>query len=315
MHATVGVLRYPGAQEAAVLGLRDLFATAQRLHGLRGGRPAEVEVSLLRCDRAPPRVGKPLDILILPPSLGATPPTDGPRTLVRWLVAQHRRGTTLCSICAGAFLLAETGLLDGRPATTHWGLGEVFSSRFPAVRLDVDRLVVDDGDIVTAGGVMAWVDLGLRFIDRLYGPTTMLMTARHFLVDPGGREQRFYSAFAPPLTHGDDAILKAQRWLQRKSGEKVDIARMAGAAGLGTRTFFRRFHLATGLRPTEYLQHVRVARARDWLERSGKSIDEIALGVGYEDTGAFRKTFLRLVGLSPSEYRRRFVPSGAAPAR
>jgi transcriptional regulator GlxA family with amidase domain len=209
-------------------------------------------------------------------------------------------------VCAGAFLLAETGLLAGRPATTHWALREAFAARFPEVRLDTDRLIVDDGDLITAGGVMAWVDLGLRLIERYLGPSVMLATARFFLVDPGGREQRFYSPFAPVLTHGDAAVLKVQRWLQVRGGDRVSLEAMARKAALGERTFLRRFQKATGLTPIVYVQHLRVGKARELLEASDHSIDEIAWQVGYEDTGAFRKVFQRVMGLTPGEYRRRF---------
>ncbi|MCC6553429.1 MAG: helix-turn-helix domain-containing protein [Polyangiaceae bacterium] len=304
MPAQVALLDYAGAQQAAVLGLRDLLETAVRLHG---GDPPPLQVAVLEARPRPWRPAQPLSLVVLPPSLEPTPPSDPTGALVRWLRAQHARGTTLGSVCAGAFLLAETGLLDGRTVTTHWALGDAFSARFPRVRLDLDRIVVDDGDLLTAGGVMAWVDLGLRVVDRYLGPASVLATARQLLVDPGGREQRFYSAFAPVLTHGDGAILAAQRWLQRRSAERVDVGRMAAVARLGERTFLRRFVRATGLRPTEYLQHLRVGRARELLERSDCSVDEVAASVGYEDTGAFRKTFTRILGLSPSEYRRRFT--------
>ena len=309
MAILLGILDYPGAQASAVLGLRDLLELATRLNGERGGKAPPLEVRILEAASAVPPVPEaPLTALILPPSLGAERPGDSGGGLISWLLARHGEGTLLCSVCAGAFLLAQTGLLAGRPATTHWALKGAFAERFPEVQLDTDRLVIDDGDLVTAGGLMAWVDLGLRLVDRYLGPEAMLATARHLLVDPGGREQRFYSTFAPHFTHGDAAILKAQKWLQGHSGEKVDIPRLALAAGLGERTFLRRFHRATGLRPTEYLQHLRMGKARDHLERSGWSIDEIAWQVGYEDSGAFRKTFQRLLGLSPGDYRRRFAP-------
>lgn len=312
MAPRVGVVDYAGAQAASVLGLRDLLATAARLDAKRRGVACEAApgafVRVVRATEAPPRLRAPLDVLVLPPSLEERPPSDIGGTLVRWLRAQHGRGTVLCSVCAGAFLLAETGLLDGRRATTHWALAEAFSGRFPRVRLDVDSLVVDEGDLITAGGVMAWVDVGLRLVGRFFGPSTVLALARQFLVDPGGREQRFYAAFSPVLTHGDGPVFAAQRWLQHHSGERVDVARMAAAARLGTRTFLRRFHRATGLRPTEYLQHLRVASAREFLERTDRSLEDIASRVGYDDVGAFRKMFQRLVGLTPTEYRRRFAP-------
>lgn len=308
MVPVLGLLDYPGVQTSALLGLRDLLEVASRLNAARGGKAPALEVRILTAGTAAPG----LTALVLPPSLGELPEDPG-GVLAAWLRARHAEGTLLCSVCAGAFLLAGTGLLDGRPATTHWALKERFAERFPAVQLDVDRLLIDEGDLITAGGLMAWLDLGLRLVDRYLGPEAMLATARHFLVDPGGREQRFYSPFAPVLGHGDAAVLKLQHWLPAHAGEALDIARMAAAAGLGERTLLRRFQRATALRPTEYLQHLRVGKARDLLERSDRAIEDIAWQVGYADAGAFRRIFQRLMGLSPGEYRRRF--SGTPPAR
>src|SRR5262249_17348904 len=149
---------------------------------------------------------------------------QGQRALVAWLVDRHREGTTLCSVCAGAFLLASTGLLSGRPATTHWALREAFAERFPDVLVDTQRMLIDDGDVVTAGGMMAWVDFGLMLIGRFLGPTAVLTTARRWVVDPGGREQRFYDAFTPIMTHGDDAILRVQHHLQARPEQKTTLA-------------------------------------------------------------------------------------------
>ncbi|WP_231636281.1 GlxA family transcriptional regulator [Novosphingobium sp. ST904] len=130
------------------------------------------------------------------------------------------RGATLASSCGGAFILAATGLLDGRPATTHWLFAQDFRERFPKVLVEPDKIVIEDGDIITGGGLMAWTDLGVRLVDRLLGPTVMIETAKFLLVDPAGREQRHYSSFAPKLTHGDEAILKVQHWLQSRGGRR-----------------------------------------------------------------------------------------------
>lgn len=303
----IGILVYPGAQMSAVHGLTDLLEVANRLRAERRSPSAPLEVHCFRAEDGPPAPSAPLTALVLPPAIGYAVPPAQAAPLAAWTAARHAEGTLLCSVCAGAFLLAETGLLSGRPATTHWAAADRFAARFPDVALDTDELIIDDGDIVTAGGLMAWVDLGLRLIDRLIGPAIMQMTARYFLVDPGGREQRFYSTFAPHMTHGDAAILKVQRWLQPRSKEKITLPGMAAQAGLGERTFLRRFQKATGLKPTQYLQHLRVGKARDMLELSALSVDEIAWRVGYEDPGAFRKIFQRVMGLSPGEYRRRFA--------
>jgi transcriptional regulator GlxA family with amidase domain len=303
----IGILVYPGAQLSAVHGLTDLFETANRLRAERGISSTGLVVQHWPAeDGLPPQVA-PLTALILPPSLRGEVPSAEMGPLVAWTLDRHREGTLLCSVCAGAFLLAETGLLAGRVATTHWALAARFAERFPEVKLDTNKLVIDDGDIVTAGGLMAWVDLGLKLIDRFIGPAIMLATARMFLVDPGGREQRFYRSFVPHLTHGDAVILKVQHWLQAKNGEKITLSLMAAEAGLGERTFLRRFHKATGLKPAQYLQHLRVGKARDMLELSALAVEEIAWRVGYEDPGAFRKVFRRVMGLSPGEYRRRFA--------
>jgi transcriptional regulator GlxA family with amidase domain len=218
----------------------------------------------------------------------------------------HEAGTTLCSICAGAFLLAETGLLAGRQATTHWIYANDLAKRFPGIRVDADQLVIDDGDIMTAGGVMAWTDLGLKIVDRLLGSTVMLETARFLLVDPPGREQRYYSNFSPILHHGDKSILNVQHWLQKKGAKDADLSSMSEKAGLEPRTFLRRFHKATGLKPTEYCQYLKVGKAREMLEFTNENIESISWEVGYEDTGAFRKVFQKIMGLSPGEYRTRF---------
>ncbi|EQB16342.1 hypothetical protein L284_09505 [Novosphingobium lindaniclasticum LE124] len=180
-------------------------------------------------------------------------------------------------------------------------------ARFPDVgRVDSDRLIIDDGDIITVGGVMAWTDLALKLVDRFLGPTIMLETARHLLVDPPGREQSYYSTFSPRLTHGDAAVLKVQHWLQATEARDVSLPTLAGQAGLEERTFLRRFQKATGFTSTDYCQRLRVGKAQELLQFSSRPIERIAWEVGYGDPSAFRKVFLRIVGLSPREFRQRF---------
>lgn len=295
------MLAYPGAQEAAVLGLHDLLATAI---AQRPGDATPAHVAVLRPD-ALPAYETPLTALILPPSLTGGPPLPLEAPVAHWLLERHQEGATLCSVCVGAFLLAELGLLDGRPATTHWALAAPFRARFPAVRLDVDRMVIDDGDIVTAGGVMAWVDLGLALAARWLGREAATATARVLLVDPGGREQSFYRMFSPILTHRDAPILDVQRWMQARFAKPVSVEEMAAHAGLSRRTFLRRFRKATGLTTSAYLQELRVQRARELLEGTGLEPQEVAWRVGYEDAGSLRRVFVEKVGITPREYRRR----------
>lgn len=313
--AEVAILLYSGCQMAMVHGMTDLLDIAGQFSMQHGGPPLRVshwqmqaEGSFARCHDSHPRPGEDgvPEIWLLPGRLTGPPDAEESRPYARWLLDRHGRGATLASNCGGAFMLAATGLLSGRPATTHWLFAEPFRDRFPDVKLDCDRIVIDDGDIITAGGLMAWTDLGLRIVERLLGPTVMIDTGKFLLIDPAGREQRHYARFVPRMTHGDDAILRAQHWLQAREARAIPVGEMAAHAGMEERTFQRRFKAATGMTPTEYVQHLRVGKARELLEFTKRSVDQIAWAVGYEDSAAFRKIFSRLIGLPPGEYRQRF---------
>jgi transcriptional regulator GlxA family with amidase domain len=244
--------------------------------------------------------------VILPPSIVMPERMRPMADAARWLTERHAEGGTLCSVCAGAFLLAETGLIDGRRVTTHWAFADTLRERFPRVELADEHMVLDDGDIMTAGGILAWADLGLTLVDRLMGPSVMLATARFLLVEPPRQQQRPYSRFVPRFTHGDEAVLRVQHHLHATPPRASNIGELAEMAGLGARTFLRRFVKATGLRPTEYVQQLRIVKAREALELTKRSVDQIAWQVGYQDPTAFRKVFHRITGLTPNAYRQRF---------
>jgi len=315
--AEIGVIVYPDVQLAAVYGLTDLFRIAGQHAELREpSNPRAIRVTHWRqaatgtgveciADSHPGTPSKP-NHLIAPPSLIMPAQMQPMRALADWLGARHAEGATLCSVCAGAFLLGETGLLSGREATTHWAFADTLAARFPEIKVDVDRMVIDDGDIITAGGILAWTDLGLTLVERFLGPSIMLDTARFLLIDPPGRSQRPYNHFVPRLVHGDAAILKVQHWLHANGGKDSSVKALAETARLEERTFLRRFRTATGLRPTEYAQQIRIAKAREALELSRRPIEQIAWEVGYGDPAAFRKLFQRVTGLAPTDYRRRF---------
>lgn len=299
----IALLEYPGAQEAALLGLADLFEIANQ-----PDRP-QLRVTRWRADgdRLLPDsdVGVPA-VMVIPSGKQGPVAAEVARPIASALRQLHAAGTTLASVCVGAFIMGETGLLDGRSATTHWGAADAFRSRFPKVNLEIDRLVIDDGDIMTAGGMMAWTELGLKLVDRYLGTTAMMNTVGTLLIDPPGREQRYYSSFVPILNHGDAAVLAVQHWLHADFADSISLTGMANQAGLEERTFLRRFRKATHMTATEYLRRFRVHKAREMLQFGADAVEAIAWAVGYSDTSAFRKVFLQTVGLSPSEYRRRF---------
>ncbi|MBC8130118.1 MAG: GlxA family transcriptional regulator [Rhizobiaceae bacterium] len=314
--AEVGVLIYPDCQLAAVYGLTDLFRIAGEWSAreLIAERPNAIRVSHwlmdgaeMRCiwDSNPGREHR-ISHIIAPPSLVMPELMQSMTTASDWMAARHAEGTTLCSICAGAFVLAETGLINNRRATTHWAFAEALARRFPHVKVAAQNMVIDDGDILTAGGILAWTDLGLTLVGKLLGPGVMLATARFLLIDPPRRDQRMFNAFIPAFDHGDAEILRVQHHIHAVCAEAHAIPGLAARAGLTERTFMRRFAKATGLRPTNYLQQVRVMKARDALEMTNRPIDQIAWSIGYSDATAFRKIFRRTTGVLPAQYRQKF---------
>ena len=324
----IGILLYPGASGAMVHGLTDMFTVASSLaRQAIGANAPMLRVSHWQANEArdgvvcvsdshPALEHRPV-VAIVPGSWTGEPDEAVKACLVQWLVERHRGGATLCSVCGGAFVLAGTGLMTGRAMTTHWDYLGKLAERFPDIRIDETSITVEDGNFITAGGVLAWTDLGLKLVDRHLGSAIMLETARYMLVDPPGREQRYYSNFAPRTDHGDAAVLKVQNWLQSHAAAQPAIAAMAKVAGLEERTFLRRFVKATGLKPTDYCQRLRVGKARAMLEQTRQSVDHIGHTIGYEDPASFRRVFQRVVGMSPSDYRRRFSvarTAGQAPA-
>ncbi|MFJ2364891.1 GlxA family transcriptional regulator [Pseudomonas sp. NPDC087697] len=321
--AELGVLIYPGAQMAAVHGLTDLFSVANRI----AAEHQSTQLPLLRVshwqadtEHAPQRIydshpapDGALKALLIPPSIAGFSEGQAPPPLIQWIRQQHAAGATLGGVCVGSILLAESGLLDGRSATTHWTSAKKFAERYPKITLNADKPIVDDGDLITTAGLMAWSELGLRLVDRLLGPSIATSTARFLVIEHSDSASECGSNFAPILSHGDAAILKVQHWLQANGAVEVSLSVMSQQAGLEERTFLRRFRAATGLKPTEYCQHLRVGKAREMLEFTNGTIDHIAWNVGYSDPGAFRATFKKITGLAPSDYRARFGVT--APAR
>lgn len=312
----LGVLIYQGAQLAAVHGLTDLFGVANRI----AAEHESAQLPLLRVSHwqvdahgtpartfdSHPGPEQPMMAVLVPPSIAEFTEDQAPPALLEWPRLQHAGGTVLGGVCIGSIMLARSGLLDGRSATTHWSSAKSFATCYPAVRLEADKPIVDDGDLITSAGLMAWSELGLRLVDRLMGPSIAADTARFLVIEHSASASQCGSNFAPILRHGDGAVLKVQHWLQASGAVDVSVAAMAQEANLEQRTFLRRFRNATGLKPTEYCQHLRVGKARQMLEFTNGTIDHIAWTVGYQDPSAFRAIFKKITGLSPSDYRNRF---------
>jgi transcriptional regulator GlxA family with amidase domain len=321
----IGIVDYPGAQAACILGLTDLLAVASTM-SLDQRRSDQVALRVthwkpidsfdadLSCvyDSAP-RVSPQPRTLIIPPTM-VDPDPEIPAGVVTWVRNRHAAGATLVSVCSGAFILAETGLVDGLSVAAPQICATALAKRFPKIVVDTNRRIIDHGDIITAGGFLSWVDLCLFLVEKFLGPAISAETARLALEGSAARGARYFSGFAPPRTHGDKAVLKAQEWVHMRDGQSVSLAALAAAAGLERRTLLRRFASATGMTPIEYCRTVRFARAREVLEGGETSQKEIAESLGYKDVASFTRAFRKAVGWTPGAYRKRFGGKRVSPA-
>ncbi len=236
--------------------------------------------------------------------------------VVDWIRRRHAAGSTIYSACSGAILLAETGLLDGCPATSHWAYQDLFRRRFPKVRFDpAPNLVYADpyGRIVTAGGATSWHDLALHIIARHAGPGEALRIAKVYLLKWHDEGELPYAALVRPLPHGDGLVRKIEGILKDHFQDQDALTRAVNMAGIPERTLKRRFKSATGVSLIDYLQNLRIEHGKRLLETTAMPVEEISAEAGYSDVSFFRRLFKRLVGVTPLNYRRMFSKFAASP--
>lgn len=259
------------------------------------------------------------DIVIVPELwLGPDEALHGryPET-VTWVRRRFEAGAALYSACSGSILLAETGLLDGCEATSHWGYQTLFRAHYPRVRFRPGPNLVfatEDGRLVTAGGTTSWHDLALHVIARHASPGEALRIAKVYLLKWHGEGQLPFETLLRPLPHEDAAVRACEDWLAAHFSERNALASAVAHAGLPERTLKRRFRRATGTTLIEYLQDLRVEEAKRQLESGSEPVDAISYAVGYEDPSFFRRLFRRRTGLPPGRYRRLFQPVAGAAA-
>ena len=225
---------------------------------------------------------------------------------VEWLTQCHRNGSDLASVCTGAFTLAATGLLNGKTATTHWGMAQPFKKAFPKVKLRTDLMVTDEKTLFCGGGVTADLNLSLYLIHKYCGKEVALQSSRCTLIDLNRQSQRPFTMFVAVKNHGDSKVLKIQEWIENHFNEGLSVQDLARQYGMSPRHFNRRFKAATGETALKYLQLVRIEIAKKELEDGRKSFDEISFHVGYENVSFFRRIFKQSTGLSPSAYQKKF---------
>ncbi len=246
----------------------------------------------------------------IPPVFGDLDVLRSNVDLIKTIQNASRDGAIIATICAGSFLLAETGFLDGKVATTYWKLTREFMNKYPEVDLQSDQMLIDGGNYICAGGAMAWQDLALHIVARFMSKDVASQCAKVLVMDSTRHVQTPYFMFDQHLEFSsgftDKNIVSAQKWMQKNYHQAVDLGKLAEIAEVGVRTFLRRFKRATGVTPLQYLQQLRIESARHLLEVSTKNIEEITGAVGYENTSSFRRLFKKETGLTPVEYRKKF---------
>ncbi|WP_421855815.1 GlxA family transcriptional regulator [Marinomonas sp.] len=309
-HYQIAVLAYPHCLLSAVYGFAETFELANEACE-EAGLEVRITTHILHAADLfkSQEIQQLYHAVLLPPSLEKASYSEKNTSINDFLIAQHRQGAMLCSACAGAFFLAYTGLTDKRLMTTHWALEGLFKERFPQQTMDTSKILINQGDVISAGGMMSWVDLAMELVQALMNANIVRQLGKTLVIDTGKREQRYYQQFQPNFDHGDAAILAVQHHLQGHFAELQRTESMAALAKLTPRTFLRRFAKCTGFNPNEYLQRLRIQVVCDKLEKTTLPFESIALQVGYEDAGSCRKAFHKIIGLTPSAFRQRFVSS------
>ena len=255
------------------------------------------------------------DVIIVPPYLPNVELLPANATaMLDWIETRYRQGASVAALCTGTFVLAETGLLDGRQATTHWFFTRLFKRRYPKVLLEPDRILTRDRGLLCSGSASAFYYLGLHLIEA-YGSSLLASNcSKSLLVDPGKTSQASYTVFNVSKGHGDTEILRAQDLMESHFAGAICMEDLARQVGISPRHFIRRFKKATCESPLNYLQQIRIERAKDLLESTAETVNEISQAVGYENSSSFRKLFRESTGLSPSQYRSRFARGGSGMA-
>ncbi|MFJ4782398.1 GlxA family transcriptional regulator [Streptomyces sp. NPDC088794] len=312
---TVLVVLFDGVQSLDVTGPVEVFAGAEK------GVPGSYRIRTASLDGGPVRTSSGLTLvpdqalteapdphtLLVPGGAGTRSPD--PR-LVDWLRAHGTRAKRLVSVCTGALLLAEAGLLDGHRATSHWSVCEKLARDHPAVEVDPDPIYIRDGHLATSAGVTSGIDLALALVEEDVGRETALSIARHlvvFLRRPGNQAQ--FSAQLVAQTAQREPLREVQQWITEHPGDDLSVEALATRASLSPRHFARAFQTETGMTPGRYVERVRLEHARRLLEDTADGIEEVSRACGYGTPEAMRRAFVRSLGTAPAEYRRRFRPA------
>lgn len=226
--------------------------------------------------------------------------------MLPWLEKQYKNGAEIATICTGAFMLAASGLLDGKSCSTHWSVTENFRLMFPKVNLQIDRLITDEKGIYTNGGAYSFLNLMIYLVEKYYDRHTAIYCSKVFQIEMDRNAQSEFTIFTGQKNHSDEVVQKAQAYIEEHLEEKISIANLSSMFNVGRRNFDRRFIKATGNTPIAYSQRVKIEAAKKAFETNRKTINEVMYEVGYADVKAFREVFKKITGMSPLEYKGKY---------
>ncbi len=247
--------------------------------------------------------------LIIIPALGGRDPRHAVeinKAYIPWLIAKHQEGAEIASLCIGAFLLAATGLLNGKECSSHWALADEFRTMFPDVTLMDGRIITEEKGLYSSGGATSYWNLLLYIVEKYTNREIAIKVAKYFALEIDRKSQSPFIMFNGQKKHEDDSIRKAQEFIENNLTEKLSVDELADKFAIGRRHFDRRFKKATNNTPAEYIQRVRIEAAKKLLEISRKNVNEVMYEVGYADTKSFRTVFKKITGLSPIDYRNKY---------
>jgi len=228
------------------------------------------------------------------------------KALIDWIVKQYNNGAEIASICTGAYILASTGLLNGKNCSTHWAAADHFKTMFPEVNLQPDKLITDENGIYTNGGAYSFLNLMIYLVEKYYDRQTAIHCAKVFQIEIDRNSQSSFAIFTGQKLHGDEMVKKVQTYIESNLSEKISIEYLSAKFAVGRRNFDRRFIKATGNTPVEYSQRVKIESAKKEFENTGNTINEVMYKVGYSDVKAFREVFRKITGMSPIEYKGKY---------
>ncbi|AMR31417.1 AraC family transcriptional regulator [Mucilaginibacter sp. PAMC 26640] len=294
-------------------GVNDFLAAAGKppiftvqLIGLNGDVKLHNGLFSVHTDRLINDVAK-TDLIIIPAMGGDMAASiKKNREFIPWIIQQYGRGAEVASLCVGAFLLAATGLLNGKECSTHWRFAEQFRAMFPGVTLVDDRIVTEQQGLYSSGGATSYWNLLLYLVEKHAGRDMSILAAKMFALDIDRKSQSPFIMFNGQKTHEDEPIKKAQEFIEANIAGRISIKLLADKYAIGKRHFERRFKKATNNTPVEYIQRVKIEAAKKHLESSRKNVNEVMYEVGYTDTKAFRTVFKKITGVSPMAYRNKY---------